>query len=248
LEVQLLAYTQLSSTFREKIKNELAQLNSEPSDGQVIALTAIRNCYSATYPGEIFMKEYKKYFGKRASDGKSGTDAERLFRQILHSGHLSTMEHLSFTFSIQDVSRALLAQLTRHRVGFSFSVESQRYTRLGSTDKSGGFHYVVPESIKNAGGDALTIFESTMKHLQENYDALREKGIPPEDSRSLLPNATVTNIVMTANLRALLDFYKKRRHGHGAQWEIAELAEALRGSVVEVEPWTNQFFENENTK
>ncbi|MET1247756.1 FAD-dependent thymidylate synthase [Sporolactobacillus sp. STCC-11] len=248
MEVQLLAHTQLSSAFRDRIKNELAQLTSEPSDGQVVALTAIRNCYSSTYPSEIFMKEYKKYFGKKASDGKSGTDAERLFRQIIHSGHLSTMEHLSFTFSIQNVSRALLAQLTRHRVGFSFSVESQRYTRLGSNDKSGGFHYVVPESVKRAGGDTLAVFESTMKQLQENYDTLREQGIPPEDSRSLLPNATVTNIVMTANLRALLDFYKKRRHGHGAQWEIAELAEALRNCVVEAETWTEQFFKFKNTK
>jgi thymidylate synthase (FAD) len=251
LEVALLAHTQLSHSFREKIRRELNQLqklNGGPSNGQIIALSAIRNCYSSTYPSEIFIKEYKKYFEKEASDGQRGTDAERLFRQIVHSGHLSTMEHLAFTFSIQDVSRVLLAQLTRHRVGFSFSVESQRYTRLGSKDKSGGFNYVVPPSIREAGDEAVSIFESTMKLLQDNYDTLREKGVPPEDSRSLLPNASVTNIVMTANLRALLDFYKKRRHGHGAQWEIADLAEDLRRCVIEVEPWTDQFFENEKIK
>ncbi|MDN3956311.1 FAD-dependent thymidylate synthase [Sporolactobacillus laevolacticus] len=249
MEVSLLAHTQLSETFRKKIKQELDQLkelNSNPTDGQVIALSAIRNCYSSTYPSEIFIKENKKYFSRKASDGERGSDAERLFRQIVHSGHLSTMEHLNFTFSIHDVSRALLAQLTRHRVGFSFSVESQRYTRLGSKDKSGGFNYVIPPSIEKAGADAVSIFESTMRVLQDNYDALREKGVPPEDSRSVLPNAAVTNIVMTANLRALLDFYEKRRHGHGAQWEIADMAEELRRCVIEVEPWTNQFFASED--
>lgn len=152
------------------------------------------------------------------------------------------MEHLSFTFSIQDVSRVLLAQLTRHRIGFSFSVESQRYTRLGSQDKSGGFNYVIPPSVEKAGAEAVSVYKFAMNSAQENYDTLRKQGVPPEDSRAVLPNATLTNIVMTANLRALLDFYTKRRQGYGAQWEIADLAEELRRSVVEVEPWTNQFF------
>lgn len=245
MEVELLAHTQLSNKFRGKIQREvdyLRKINCDPTDGQIVALSAIRNCYTSTPPSEIFPKEYHKYFSQKASDGGNGSDAERLFRQILHSGHLSTMEHLSFTFSIQDVSRVLLAQLTRHRIGFSFSVESQRYTRLGSQDKSGGFNYVIPPSVEKAGAEAVSVYKFAMNSAQENYDTLRKQGVPPEDSRAVLPNATLTNIVMTANLRALLDFYIKRRQGHGAQWEIADLAEELRRCVIEVEPWTNQFF------
>ena len=53
------------------------------------------------------------------------TDDTRLIRSLLRRGHLSPFEHVSFTFSIEGVSRALLAQITRHRIA-SFSVQSQR--------------------------------------------------------------------------------------------------------------------------
>lgn len=246
VRVELLAHTQLSRVFKERLAASLAALNESgvsPTDGQIVALSAIRNCYSATEPTAIFNKEYRKYFERQATDGGTGSEAERLFRQIVRSGHLSTMEHLSFTFAIEGVSRALLAQLTRHRVGFSFSVESQRYTRLGTRDKSGGFDYVTPPSVRAAGAEAEAAFHEAMRFAQQSYDVLRSGGVPPEDSRSVLPNAAVTNIVMTANFRALLDFYSKRKPGSGAQWEIADLAEQLRTAVATVEPWTDQFFD-----
>jgi thymidylate synthase (FAD) len=172
-----------------------------------------------------------------------------LCRHIVNSGHTSTLEHITFTFAVEGVSRALLAQLTRHRVGFSFSVQSQRYVRLGSGDKSGGFGYVPPESVEVADENIEdeywknTVFHDFIEYAQETYDNLRKLGVPPEDARMILPNATATNLVMTANLRALLDFYAKRKPGGGAQWEIAELAGELRAAVVDVEPWTEQFFE-----
>lgn len=247
MNVKLIAHTQVSDDFLNTLLThdyEMARsiANREIPDGQVVALTAIRTCYSANKPSEIVAKEGDKYFNREATDGKGGTDADRLFRHIVNSGHTSTLEHLTFTFAIEGVSRALLAQLTRHRVGFSYSVQSQRFVRFGSDDKTGGFDYVMPESVrKNIG--ACSLFYDFMKEVQEKYDTLRELGIPPEDARMLLPNAATTNIVMTANLRALLDFYSKRRKGRGAQWEIAELAEHLRKAVVEVEPWTDAFFE-----
>jgi thymidylate synthase (FAD) len=159
---------------------------------------------------------------------------------IVRSGHTSTLEHLSFTFAIEGVSRALLAQLTRHRVGFSYSVQSQRYVRFGSNDKSGGFDYVVPDSIAEKLDDKEV--EELFDIFQEMYDALRKRGIPAEDARAVLPNAAATNLVMTANLRAILEFYSKRQPGKGAQAEIAQLAEELKNAVINVEPWTAQFF------
>jgi thymidylate synthase (FAD) len=77
------------------------------------------------------------------------------------------------------------------------------------------------------------------------YDKLREAGVPAEDARAVLPNAAACNLVMTANLRALLEFYSKRKPGNGAQAEIASLAEALKDAVISVEPWTKPFFEGE---
>ncbi|MED4299762.1 FAD-dependent thymidylate synthase [Geobacillus stearothermophilus] len=250
MNVKLLAHTQLSEEFYDTFDeyddifryygNKLDKMGV--TDGQAVALTAIRTCYSANKPTEILKKEGDKYFNRPATDGKGGTDADRLFRHIVSSGHLSTLEHLSFTFAIEGVSRALLAQLTRHRVGFSFSVQSQRYVRFGSDDKTGGFDYVVPPSVER-NDHARREYELAMIEIQNLYDELRFLGVPPEDARFVLPQSATCNLVLTANLRALLDFYSKRRKGRGAQWEIAELAEKLRAAVVAVEPWTDAFFE-----
>ncbi|MGF9973590.1 FAD-dependent thymidylate synthase [Bacillus velezensis] len=264
MNVQLLAHTQLNEKFYRSLNYGNYDVilgcfdgnhveDHDITDGQAVALTAIRTCYSANKPTEIVAKEGAKYFGSKASDGGAGTDADRLFRHIFASKHTSTLEHLTFTFAIEGVSRALLAQLTRHRVGFSFSVQSQRYVRMGSDDKIGGFDYVAPDSVKDGYktfmDDDLDVYDAegvlarAMGWAQKSYDDLRKLGVPAEDARAVLPNAAATNLVMSANLRALLEFYAKRKSGRGAQKEIAELAEALRREVVEVEPWTAQFFE-----
>jgi thymidylate synthase (FAD) len=260
MNVKLIAHSQISEEFRQ-----LAEDPNNPetwwqaTDGQAVALTAIRTCYSPGKPSEIVAKEGAKYFGKQATDGEAGTEADRLFRMIVRSGHSSTLEHVSFTFAIEDVSRALLAQLTRHRVGFSYSVQSQRYVKFGSNDRSGGFDYVVPESVKESkktsqAYDAITdemseynateFFEMAMNVSQNYYDTLRSLGVPAEDCRAVLPQASACNLVMTANLRAILEFYSKRQPGKGAQKEITELAVALKDAVINVEPWTAQFFAN----
>jgi thymidylate synthase (FAD) len=248
MNVTLLAHTQLSKAFN-RFDDELsfdgyttAMGAFSATDGQAVALSAIRTCYSPGKPSEIVAKEGAKYFGNQATDGAGGTEADRLFRQIVASKHTSTLEHLSFTFAIEGVSRALLAQLTRHRAGFSFSVQSQRYVRFGSGDRSGGFDYVVPDTVQSDPKKGH-VYSNAMNYAQRAYDALREIGIPAEDARAVLPNAAACNLVLTANLRALLDFYAKRQPGKGAQGEIAQLAEALKSAVIEVEPWTSQFFE-----
>lgn len=264
MNVNLIAHTQLSNNFADIVGTGNADFFGVDGEyaftsGEAVALTAIRTCYSPGKPSEIVANEGAKYFGKAATDGEGGTDADRLFRMIFRSKHLSTLEHLTYTFAIEGVSRALLAQLTRHRVGFSFSVQSQRYVKFGSDDKSGGFDYVTPESVDNRmvpGTDryegerpyreseltAEEVFDEFMEHAQKTYDLLRKAGIPGEDARAVLPNAAACNLVMTGNLRALLDFYAKRQAGRGGQKEITQLAEALRSEVVNAEPWTDQFF------
>lgn len=280
-KVTLMFHTQMAEAFREQYDrypmgrydgNDIDDL--EATDGQLLALTAIRTCYSPGKPTEIIAKEGAKYFKVKASDGGKGSDADRLVRMIKSSGHTSTFEGITFNFAVEGVSRALLAQLTRHRVGFGFSVQSQRYVRFGSGDRSGGFDYVLPETVEF--NDKLTviygidrvvedddgniveivyndevIFEGTaaeyfdykMREIQRAYDTLRALGVPPEDARAVLPNAATVNLVLSVNLRALLDFYGKRRKGNGAQAEIAGLAEDLKNAVIAVEPWCEQLFE-----
>lgn len=255
MNVTLLAHTQLADQFYDSfdIHGELGEYEGNSldrmnvNDGQAVALTAIRTCYSANKPSEIVALEGEKYFGKAAADGEGGSDADRLFRHITRSGHTSTLEHITYTFAVEGVSRSLLAQLTRHRQ-LSFSVQSQRYVRFGSGDKSGGMDYVTPPSIEgkftdsNGGLTGEEVFEGFMTTAQAYYDELRSMGVPPEDARFVLPNAASCNLVMTLNLRALLEFYGKRKKGKGAQWEIADFAEQLRAAAIKVDPWVDQYF------
>lgn len=268
MNVKLIAHTALSPDWIGELTtvewDEGGPAYSVPYDNEraALALTAIRTCYSANKTSEIVSLEGAKYFGQASSDGEGGTDADRLFRHIVRSGHASTLEHISYTFAIEGVSRALLAQLTRHRQ-LSFSVQSQRYVKFGSGDRSGGFDYVVPPSVGSKatrtrrlrGYDdergtsiftpvtAKEAFDDAMETLQDVYDQLREAGVPAEDARMILPNAAATNLVMTGNLRALLEFYRKRRRGAGAQWEIAELAERIREEITKVDEWVAPFFD-----
>ncbi|SMO92048.1 FAD-dependent thymidylate synthase [Melghirimyces algeriensis] len=248
LNVMLIGKTQISQKFAEKLaaeaKREVVEDIAEEKEAQAIALTAIRTCYSANKPTEIVVKEGDKYFGRSATDGEVGTEADRLIRHIMRSKHTSTIEHLTYNFAVEGLSRSALSQLTRHRF-FSFSVQSQRYVKFGSDDRTGGFDYVMPPSVLGTPNSFLSkqLFKRAMKNAQESYDKLRERGVPAEDARFVLPNAAACNIVMTGNLRAILDFYSKRKKGRGAQWEIADLADQIRAEVIEADPWTEQFFE-----
>lgn len=243
LKVELIGKTYLSNKFYFKIAEEIEDPGLmeliDDNGTKALALTAIRTCYSSNRPTEIVAKEAERYFKQDATDDGGGREADRLIRQIVRSKHTSTLEHLSYTFAIEGLSRAALAQLTRHR-HFSFSVQSQRYVKFGSGDRLGGFDYVVPWSLDEHDEK---VFREQMERIQETYDALREAGVPAEDARFVLPNAAATNLVLTGNLRAILEFYSKRQAGRGAQWEVAHLAECIRCAIIEEDPWVNELFE-----
>lgn len=245
MRVKLMGSTRLTKAFKDELDAEIRETKKEfnCTDGQAIALVAIRTCYSALRPTDILVDEGFKYFGNKATDGKGGTEADRLFRHIASSGHTSTLEHISFTFALEGVSRSFLAQLTRHRIGFSFSAQSQRYVRFGSGDRSGGFDFTTPPSIAVLG-EADRTYNEFMRYAQETYDTLRDLKVPSEDARYVLPNAANCNITVTTNLTAMLGLYSKRQKGRGAQWEIADVVEDMMKSVVGVEPWTAEYFES----
>lgn len=246
-KVTLLSHTQLAESFLQSMPEAIFDdliIDNDATDAQLLALTAIRTCYSPGKPSEIIAKEGARYLKSKASDGGKGTDADRLIRMIKSSGHTSTFEGITFNFAVEGVSRALLAQLTRHRIGTGFSVQSQRYVKFGSDDRSGGFDYVVPDTVSK-DARILTEFDAMMVAAQAYYDWLRKNGVPAEDARAVLPNAAACNLVLTFNLRSFLDFYEKRRKGNGAQAEVAGLAEDLKSAIIEVEPWVAQLFEKE---
>lgn len=255
MQVKLLAHTQLSDEFYEELweGDAVKLLVDGVTDGQVVAFTAIRTCYSHLKPSEVFIEEGEKYFKSRAKDGGEGSDGDRLIRHIMNSGHTSTVEHLHFTFSVEGLSRVALSQLTRHRVGYSYSVQSQRYVKFGSDDKSGGFDYVIPKSVTSSVKDiglsgvegtvALDVYKQFMRDVQIVYDKLRKAGVSAEDARMVLPNAATCNLIMSCNLRSALEFYRKRGSHTHAQWEIKQLAEKIREKIEQVEPWTAPFFE-----
>ena len=145
--------------------------------------------------------------------------------KLMNMGHESVLEHASFTFGIEGVSRVLLAQLTRHRIA-SFSVQSQRYVSYEN-----GFGYVIPDSIKALGDDAVARYHSQMQMIESWYKewqaALGKEGEKSnEDARFVLPNACETRILLTMNVRELRHFFSLRMCNR-AQWEIRQLAEKM---------------------
>lgn len=145
----------------------------------------------------------------------------------MKSGHESVAEHASFTFHIEGVSRALLAQITRHRMA-SFSVQSQRYVDMN------GNGYVMPPSIAKGSEQAKT-FDNAMEIAWDFYERLVEMGIPKEDARYVLPNACNTTMEVTMNARELRHFFSLRCCNR-AQWEIRALADEMLRLCKEAAP------------
>lgn len=191
--------------------------------------TAARTCYSAMSPAELW------------DSSPTREEMLRLVRKIFDSRHHSVIEHCSVTYAISGVSRTLLAQYTRHRIGISFSVQSQRYVSERSDRNNGIFGAVIPPSIRG-NAEALRVYNDTLQTIQEAYDVLNDLGVPKEDARFVLPGGAETNLVTTLNYRALLDLYHKRVVTPGAQWEIREMVRRMAEALVEQEPWMAEFF------
>ena len=195
-------------------------------DPEHVLASAARLCYSASDIATVM-------------ENLTPEKTAEFVNRLAEMGHESPMEHVSFTFGIEGVSRSLLAQITRHRIA-SYSVQSQRYV------KEKMFEYVLPPEIA-AVPQAKAEFEKAMEEDQRHYESLtailkekhrkdmldsgmsekaadsaaEKKAI--EDARFVLPNACTTKIMMTMNARSLLNFFHHRCCNR-AQWEIRDLA------------------------
>lgn len=195
------------------MKVKLIAYTKDPE--QVVAV-AIRQCYSAV----------------GASDLKKKIDKEtrkRLIKQVMVSGHTSTLEHANFTFAVEGISRACSHQLVRHRIA-SYSQQSQRYV----DESKKGFVYIVPPEIK-ANKKIKRRFEKMMELIEKEYKEMVQAGIKPEDARFILPNAAETKMVITMNARALLNFFKLRCCRR-AQWEIRQMAQEMLRLASKIAP------------
>jgi len=208
-----------------------------PMPERVVAAAA-KLCYSPVGVEEI-------------TENLTKEKTENFVNMLMDIGHESPIEHVSYTFAIEGVSRVLTHQLVRHRLA-SYSQQSQRYLKLDQ------FEYIVPPAIEK-NDEAKKIFLQSMKKNQQVYDDLVgllvkdhekmfvENGLSPveakkkaskkaiEDARFVFPNACETKIVVTMNARSLINFFKHRCCNR-AQWEIRNLAIQMLRLVKETSP------------
>jgi thymidylate synthase (FAD) len=189
-------------------------LQHTPNPETTVALAA-RLCYSPAAIDELQEKI-------------SGTDIEGFLEKILSLGHRSVLEHASFTFGIDGISRVTSHQLVRHRIA-SFSQQSQRY--VSHTER---FAAVIPPTVAERP-ELLGRFEAQLTALHQAYAEMVAAGVPAEDARYILPNATETKIMVTMNARELLHFFELRCCER-AQWEIRAMALEMLRLVKEAAP------------
>jgi thymidylate synthase (FAD) len=193
---------------------KVALLQHTPEPEQTVALAA-RLCYS---PADI----------DELQERLTGADTTAFLDKIMSLGHHSVLEHASFTFGIDGISRAASHQLVRHRIA-SYSQQSQRYVSHAQRFKA-----VVPDSI-TAQPELLARFEAQLQALHDCYRTLVDSGVPAEDARYILPNATETKIIVTMNARELRHFFALRCCER-AQWEIRAMAVEMLAVVRPVAP------------
>lgn len=195
-------------------------LSYTPEPERVVA-AAIRQCRSRK-SADVLYKEL------------SDEDVKRLIRLCIKMGHLSPIEHASFTFIVEGISRVTSHQLVRHRIA-SYSQQSHRVVNLKDAC------FVVPPTIES-NVEAKRIFEEVIEHARESYAKLVKLGVPREDARYIIPQAVETSIVVTMNARELMHFFNLRL-AEDAQWEIREMAKLMLKEVLKVAPTIFEGFE-----
>ncbi len=204
-------------TARLKVK-----LISHSQDPDRVVTMAAKLCYSPVGVEEI-------------GENLTQEQIEKFLGMLVGIGHESPIEHTSFTFAIEGISRACSHQLVRHRIA-SYSQQSQRYVKLDN------MQYIIPPEIEKIES-ACEAYKKAMEKSQTEYSRLVELLIQNgrtekeaiEDARYVFPNACETKLVVTMNARSLLNFFEKRCCER-AQWEIKELAYKMLKECKKVAP------------
>ncbi|PLX72459.1 MAG: thymidylate synthase (FAD) [Desulfuromonas sp.] len=181
------------------------QLLTHTPDPERVVAAAARLCYSDSSIDELM--------------GRETAEQKKLLRKILGLGHFSVLEHASFSFGVEGISRACSHQLVRHRLA-SYSQQSQRYVSHAER-----FDAVTPPTIADKP-ELEAKYNGLLEEIHRHYRELMEAGIPAEDARFVLPNAATTKIVITMNARELKHFFNLRCCRR-AQWEIQIMAKQM---------------------
>ena len=205
----------------ERCNKPIVKLISKPENILKTVYTACRTCYSAESPLNIH---------ENANDEEKML---KLIRNVVASGHHSTIEHIQVSFAISNVSRACTHQLVRHRL-MSFSQKSQRYVK-----EKGQFDYIIPPTI-DKNPELREKFISFMGEISEKYQEFIDAGIPAEDARFVMPNAAASSLVASLNLREMIHLAQLRLCTR-AQYEIRCLVRAMCDELVKAEPWLKEY-------
>jgi len=195
------------------------KLISYTKNPEKVISAAVRQCYSSKSAAQLMQKITPQKRGE-------------LIRLVISSGHTSTIEHVSFTFTIEGVSRSMTHELVRHRIA-SYSQQSQRYVSAAD------FKYIVPPTIRS-NKKLLKKYKDELILIKNLYEEMVNDGIPKEDARFILPNACETKIVVTMNARSLFNFLA-RRMCNRAQWEIRFVAHQMHKLLMKVAPNVFKF-------
>lgn len=195
----------------------IVKLISKPENILKTIYTACRTCYSADSPINIY------------DEANDEAKMLKLIERVISSGHYSTIEHIQVSFAISNVSRACTHQFVRHR-HVSFSQKSQRYVK-----EKGQFDYLTPPTIEK-NPELLEKYNSFMSKTAEFYSELTDAGIPAEDARFILPNASASSIVASMNLRELIHLANIRLCTR-AQTEIRIMVKMMCEELLKAEPW-----------
>ena len=210
-----------------QVQPKVRLIRYTPAPEELVALAA-KLCYSASDLDDL-------------DEGIAQKDQTKFINRLMDMGHLSPVEHASFTFGFEGVSRSFLAQITRHRIA-SFSVQSQRYVALG--DDENGFDYVMPPEIEALGEADAAEYRRQMDEMNRWDQAWRKKlgtgEKSNEDARFVLPNAAATRMLVTMNARELQHFLSLRCCSR-AQWEIRSVAWQMLELAYQAAP---ALFEN----
>lgn len=199
----------------------IVKLISKPENILKTVYTACRTCYSAQSPVDMY---------------ENDVDEEKmlkLIKNVVASGHHSTIEHIQISFAISNVSRACTHQLVRHRL-MSFSQKSQRYVQ-----EKGQFDYIIPPTI-DKNPELREKFIKFMSEISDKYQEFVDAGIPAEDARFVMPNAAASSLVASLNLRELIHLAQLRLCTR-AQYEIRTMVKAMCDEIIAVEPWLKEY-------
>lgn len=230
---------------------EVEILEATPNPEELMCKSA-RNDYGADVINQSFEEIMEPVDGDTVQEKK-----ENLLGKLFDPkrGHYGVAEHPTVTFAMNGVSRACMAQITRHRHA-SFDIMSMRYVEVDEPDvrEPPNLDSTLPtgrgaevesdmpdEYIEERRREA---FEEAIEGSYEAYEELLELGVAPEHARLALPIGTKVNIVMTVNVRTLLHIADMRAAGD-AQAEIRELMDAILEEAKEWCPFAIQYYQDE---